>query len=94
MADGGTTLSIAGLPQESSSDLADNDLMVIENVSESNVQRRLTMGSLSAFLADGSTITSAGGKLTSVGPHGEQLVGVLTRVGATGRSSRVQSGTE
>ena len=88
---GGTTLSIAGLPQESSSDLADTDIMVIENVSESNVQRRLTMGSLSAFLADGSTITSAGGKLTSVGPTAEQLVptggvpgNVLTRVGATG----------
>ena len=41
--------------------------MVIENISESNVQRHLTMGSLSAFLADGTTITSAGGKLTAVG---------------------------
>ena len=67
---GGTTLSIAGLPEESSSDLADVDIMVIENVSESNIQRHLTMGSLSAFLADGTTITSAGGKLTAVGGGG------------------------
>ena len=64
--------------------------MVIENVSESNIQRHLTMGSLSAFLADGTTITSTGGKLTGVGPAADQLVptggvpgNVLTRVGAT-----------
>ena len=62
---GGTALDIAGLPEQSSNDLADVDLMVIENVSESNVQRHLTMGSLSAFLADGTTITSSGGKLTT-----------------------------
>ena len=67
---GGTTLSIAGLPNQASTGLADTDIMVIENVSESNVQRHLTMGSLSAFLADGVTITSAGGKLTAVGGGG------------------------
>ena len=79
---GGTTLSIAGLPEESSSDLADVDIMVIENVSESNVQRHLTMGSLSAFLADGVTITSAGGKLTAVG--GGAADGVLDGGSYTG----------
>ena len=68
---GGTPLSIAGLPNQGSTDLADTDIMVIENVSESNVQRHLTMGSLADFLADGTTITSAGGKLTSVGGGGD-----------------------
>ena len=63
-------LDIAGLPNQSSTQLADNDVMAVENVSESNVQRHLTMGSLSAFLADGTTITSAGGKLTAAAGGG------------------------
>ena len=44
------TLDIAGLPNQSSTQLADNDVMAVENVSESNVQRHLTMGSLSDVL--------------------------------------------
>ena len=70
----GSGLNIAGLPNQASTQLADTDVMVIENVSESNIQRHLTMGSLSAFLADGTTITSAGGKLTAVGGGGGTTV--------------------
>ena len=76
------TLSIAGLPNQASTQLADTDIMVIENVSESNVQRHLTMGSLADFLADGSTITAAGGKLTAVGPF-ETSLGTFTANGPT-----------
>ena len=69
----GSGLSIAGLPNQASTQLADTDVMVMENVSEANAQKHLTMGSLSAFLADGTTITSAGGKLTAVAESGSTV---------------------
>ena len=67
---GGAALNIAGLPIQSSTELADVDVMVIENISDSNAKRKLTFGSLGNFLADGITITSASGVLSSVGGGG------------------------
>ena len=64
------TLDIAGLPNQSSTQLADNDVMAVENVSESNVQRHLTFGSLGDFLADGITITASAGVLSAVAGGG------------------------
>ena len=77
---GGVTLDIAGLPIQSSTQLADVDIMVIENVSESNVQRKLSFGSLANFLADGTTITATSGKLTAVGGGGTALTTTIQRL--------------
>ena len=62
-----TPLDIAGLPNQSSTDLADVDMMVISNVSDSNANRHLTMGSLGNFLADGISIESNEGVLSALG---------------------------
>ena len=58
-------LDIAGLPEEHSTDLADDDVMVIENISDANAKRRMTMGTLADFLADGISITANSGVLSA-----------------------------
>ena len=65
VAGGGTALDIAGLPNQPSSDIADSDVMVLEDVSDSNAKKKFALGALATRLADGSSITSNAGTLTA-----------------------------
>ena len=62
---GGTALDIAGLPNQPSSDIADSDVMVLEDVSDSNAKKKFALGALATRLADGSSITSDAGTLSA-----------------------------
>ena len=65
VAGGGTALDIAGLPNQPSSDIADSDVMVLEDVSDSNAKKKFALGALATRLADGSSITSDAGTLSA-----------------------------
>ena len=79
---GGGGLSITSLPNIPSTSMADRDVMVLEDVSDSDTQKQFTLGELAARLADQTTITSAGGTLSAVagedGTLAHTLLGSVT----------------
>ena len=80
---GGTPLDIAGLPNLPSFEISDTDVLVTEDVSETNAKKHFTFGELADRLADGVTITADAGTLTSVGGGGNAslshvLIGSVT----------------
>ena len=80
-AGGGTTLDIAGLPNLPSFEISDLDVMVTEDVSDSNTQKHFTIGELADRLADGSSITATGGTLTAAaGGGGGDITAVTTAI--------------
>ena len=54
------------LPNQSSSDLASHDLLLVEDTSNAHSQEHLTVGSLVASMADGTSITASDGVLSAV----------------------------
>ena len=92
---GGTPFVINTLPNLASSDIADHDVLAIEDNSMSWAQRSITIGELAARLADGTTITSSAGTLTAVGggggmaAAGETLLAQTTAVAYTPNASTV-----
>ena len=75
-------LSIASLPNIPSTSMADTDVMVLEDASDSDTQKQFTLGALAARLADGTTITSDSGTLSAVagedGTLAHTLLGSVT----------------
>ena len=76
-----TGITVNTLPNLPSGEIADHDVLLIEDNSESWAQKHITIGELAARLADGVTITSNAGTLTSVGGGmggGDNTLAVLT----------------
>ena len=67
---GGAAFVINTLPNLASGQIADHDVLAIEDNSQAWAQRSITFGELAARLADGTTITSAAGTLSAVGGGG------------------------
>ena len=65
---GGGTFTINTLPNLPTAQIADRDVLAIEDNSNSWAQHHITVGELAARLADGTTITSAAGTLTAASP--------------------------
>ena len=92
---GGAPFVINTLPNLSSGQIADHDVLAIEDSSQAWTQHSITFGELAARLADGTTITSAGGTLSAVGggggmaATGEVLLATTTGVAYTPNAGTV-----
>ena len=77
-----TGITVNTLPNLPSGQIADHDVLLIEDNSESWEQKHITFGEIAARLADGVTITSNAGTLTAVGGGmgggGDNTLAVLT----------------
>ena len=88
----GVTLDISGLPNQSSTILADVDLFLTEDVSDSNALKHVTLGSLVDRIADGTTITATGGTLSTAGTGTVETESPVSGVGSTGSPITIADG--